>query len=370
MATEADVVISWFSTGKVAQQAFGRPTVFIQMPTPAGQKYKAQIDALGQQPLNTILKQYAPDIRPMRVACLGFSEGCQGVRALLSSPDGGRIDGAIAIDGIHAQYQQGSKTKIVPAYLTPWGAFGKRAAQGRTLLAITASSIVPPGFASTTETAAWIWRYVTDSDKESATSPIPEALLQPFNPPVTIKGGQDSAGNKWPTVTYTQPPVTTFRRDHGLVITNYADLDPSGHQDHIFQAQRVLPVILSSFLADRWNSISPDSGICTLAGPMDGEEAATANGCFPPAMLSDMYLQGQAEPRYLDIPLDSEVDPTIPGTGPVAEPPAGPPATAPDEATPWSFGKKALVWGAVVSGGAILGELTRRVVFDKKERKR
>lgn len=309
------------------------------------------------------MKQYAPDVRPMRVACLGFSEGCQGVRAMLSSPDGGRLDGAIAIDGIHAQ--QGTTTKIVPAYLTPWGAFGKRAAQGRTMLAITASSIKPPNFASTTETAAWIWNYVTGSTAETATTPIPEALLQPFNPPVTYQGGQDKAGTKWPAVSYAQPPVTAFRRDHGLVVVNYADIDPTGHQDHIFQAQHVLPVILQSFLADRWNSIAPDSGICTVAGPGDGEEAV-ANGCFPPAMLSDMYLKGDADAKPLDIPLDSEVDPTLPGAGPEVTP-APPPAD--NESTPMSTGKKVVLWGAGIAAASILGEAVRRAVFEKKKKK-
>lgn len=365
--TESDVVLSWFSSGSVAASAFQRPTRFIQLPTPAGQGYKAQIAGFGQQPIRAIMKQFAPDVRPMRIAVLGFSEGCQGVRAMLSSPDGGRIDCAVAIDGVHAQYQAGSKTKIVPAYLTPYGAMGKRAAQGRVLLCLTASSIRPPGFASTTETAAWIWDYVTGGTAETASSPIPELLTAPLQPPVTFPGGK-SGGNTWTQTTYDQPPVSAFRREHGLIVVNYADVDPTGHNDHVLQAKVVLPDMLQAFVAQRWNQTAPQDGICTLSGIPDIEEAGDVNGCFPPMMLSDLYLDGQAEPRPLDIPLDSEVDPTIPGAGPPAKPAETPPPPQ-DDSSPMSSGRKAFWWVAGISAGAVIAGVTTNLVFGRKSRR-
>lgn len=271
---------------------------------------------------------------------------------MLSSPDGGRIDTAIAIDGIHAQYQPNTTKRIVAAYVTPWGAYAQRAAQGRTLLVITASSIRPPKFASTTETAAWIWRYATGGDADKATGSIPEALVAPFSPPLVFKAGA-AKGLTWPTTTYDAPPVSRYRQDHGFVIVNYKDLDETGHNDHVFQAQRVLPTILQTYLANRWNSIEPRGGICVLAAPE--YEETQAPGCFPPSALSDLYVGGNADPKPLDIPVDSEVDPAIPGLD------DAPPPVVSVEPQKVSGFVTFLKWSGGILGAALVLEGGRRI---------
>jgi len=351
--TEADVVISWFATPSLYAATFQRPTRFIQLPSPSGQKYAAQIAGFGNTPILDIVKKYAPGIRPLRVACVGFSEGCQGVREMLRSPDGGRIDSALAIDGIHAKYQPGSTTTIVPGYVTPWGAMAQRATQGRTLLAITTSSIRPPGFVSTTETADWIWRYATGGDRDIVTSPISDAFVTPFTPPIQYPAWTAKDGSHGGPTTYVYPPVSRYRRKRGFVIVNYKDLDPTGHNDHLFQGQRVLADMVGYYLADRWNAIGPKDGMCVLAAPE--LDAPIPAGCFPPSALSDLYVGGNADPKPLDIPTDSEVDPTLPGEGPPAPPPETVPAPKPSGLV--TFAR----WTGAILGAALVLEGGRRV---------
>lgn len=308
MAEEADVLISWFSSGAVAQDAFQRPTRFIQMPTPPGQGYRAQIDALGQQPIRAIVKKYLPNVRPLRIGLLGFSEGCQGVRQMLASPDGGRIDSAIAIDGVHAQYQPSSKTAIQTAYLSAWTAMAKRAVQGRVLMVMTASSIIPPGFVPVGECANWIWREATGSNEVVQTQPLPTGMDPLEHTPPVILAGGTSGTLKWPETVYDHAMLKEYRRLNDLIILNYANNDPTGHNDHVYQAKVILPLMLQTYLAERWNRIAPEDAIC-ITSTVSGEDAPV-NGCFRPTKLTDNYWSGTADPMPLD--LDLTANPQLP----------------------------------------------------------
>jgi hypothetical protein len=310
---EADVVIAWFCNGGVAKDAFTRPTRFVQMPTPPNREYDKQIASFGQQPLRNLLKMYAPDVRPLRIAVMGFSEGCQGARALLRSADGRRVDSALFFDGIHAQFQPGSKKALEPAYLSAITAFARMAAEGARLFVDTTSSIVPPyPTVSTSMTADWIWREITGSTEPEQQHPLPEGAVQHFDPPVVYQAGSAKGGLTWPRTEYELAPIYQFRNRGSAWILNYSNLDPTGHNDHILQAEHVLPMALRLFLAQRWNQIAPEQGICVLSAddPASPAPEPLPVGCFASTRLSDLYLSGQAEPAYLDT--DAYPDPVIP----------------------------------------------------------
>lgn len=254
---DADVVIAWaFAPVPDAVKAlFTRPTVFPVVPTPANQGYKAQVEQLG---VRGILAQYAPGVTPLRVGALGFSEACQGPRAFLSGPDGRRFDSIVAIDGIHAQYVGPKAAGVLDSnYLVAWLAFAKLAAQNKRLCAITHSSIDPPTFVSTTDTAAWIWRNATGADHVIESPPVPDLSIPPTT--IQVRGDPMQVGPAR-DVLYAAPAMYPARRDGGLAVLGYANLDtPWGTADHIYQAQDVLPMVLGQFLAERWNQIDPKS---------------------------------------------------------------------------------------------------------------
>jgi hypothetical protein len=64
-----------------------------------------------------------------------------------------RVDTVVLLDGLHCGY---SGAAINGAPLTMFTEFAKRAASGETLMFVSHSSIIPPGYASTTETADYL----------------------------------------------------------------------------------------------------------------------------------------------------------------------------------------------------------------------
>lgn len=257
---DADVVLSWSfaPVPKSVQEAFRRPTRFVELPTPPNRKYGDQLRALGwPTPVRAIISRYAPDVTPLRVSTLGFSESCGGVLGLLKSGDGARLDAAIAIDGIHTA--PGKRPD--PVALNPWVSFARLAAAAERLCVITHSSIEPP-YASTTATAAYIWREVNGTDEVvdfPAVRGVEAAATR-------IRVGSPPAAKPY-TVEYLRPAQQLPRRLNGLIILGYDNVDPQGYADHIYQSRIMLPIVVARFLATRWNAVDPKdpSATCFVA---------------------------------------------------------------------------------------------------------
>lgn len=257
---DADVVITW-SFAPVPESvrgAFQRPTRFVALPTPQGRLYGAQLRSYGwPTPVRGILKRYAPDVTPLRIATLGFSESCGGVLGLLKSGDGSRFDAAVAVDGIHTAPDKEPN----PAALVPWVSFAKLAAAAERLCVITHSSIQPP-YASTTATAAYIWKEATGNE-DVIDFPAVRGVEAAAT---TVRVGSPPARVPY-TVSYPQPAQQLPRRLNGLVVLGYDNVDPQGYADHIYQARIVLPIVVGRFLAPRWNAIDPKNpnAVCFIA---------------------------------------------------------------------------------------------------------
>lgn len=254
---QADVVISWgfAPVPEEAKAAFARPTKFIALPTPQKRAYSAQVSGMFPSPIRYAVTHFLPGVQPLRVACLGFSESCHGVRNLLNSADGANFDAAIAIDGVHTAY--GPNKSVDPNGMKPWLEFAKYAV-GQTngtsdrLLAITHSSIVPPNFVSTTATADWLWHQFTTE----AAGEIP-AIPPLVTPPASIHVGSPPASHPY-NVEYPEPDWQPGRRFNGLIILGCNNRDiPAGYADHIYQARVILPAVVTGLLAERWNANDP-----------------------------------------------------------------------------------------------------------------
>src|SRR5574341_976356 len=226
----ADVVIAWAHGGIPASvhSAFARPTKFVTLPNPA--RWSQALQEYGfPNPVRGVLAKYAPGTTPVRVALLGFSASCQGVAQVLASGDGGRVDSVLAFDGIHVGYASaGGKRALNAAGMKSWLEFGKQAVVNERLLAVSHSSVVPPGYASTTETANYLWDTLT------------------------------SGSGPTRTVQYPSPPWNEQKRAGGLVILGCENLDkPSGTTDHVYQAKVMIPLTVTELLAARWNEMDP-----------------------------------------------------------------------------------------------------------------
>ncbi len=246
---DADVVIAWAHSGfpDAAKSAFQRPTRFIVLPNPAS--WATTLAGFeSPSPIRAIVSKYAPGVTPTRIATLGFSASCQGVHALLASSDGGRIDAAVAIDGIH------TGRPVTAAAMTNWFNYAKLAFLNERLFLITHSSVKPPTYASTTETADWLWTTLNGSPNSFMDPPVPDLAIPATE--VHVQAGPATGPAR--TVQYPVAPFKPRRRRGGLIILGFENLDiPMGTADHIYQAKAVMPAALSKILAARWNAIDP-----------------------------------------------------------------------------------------------------------------
>lgn len=95
--------------------------------------------------------------KPKRIGLSGFSAGFAAVEKILSrEEDRARVDAALLVDGLHAGFIDVQKRRLAPNALQAFRDFGELAKQGKKLLAITHSSIMTDGYASTTECSRYL----------------------------------------------------------------------------------------------------------------------------------------------------------------------------------------------------------------------
>jgi hypothetical protein len=89
-----------------------------------------------------------------RIGLSAWSAGYGAVQEILRQPAWrDRIDTVVLLDGMHAGYYGDGLNE---AQLEPFVRYAKRAASGKALMIVSHSSIIPPGYASTTETANYL----------------------------------------------------------------------------------------------------------------------------------------------------------------------------------------------------------------------
>ena len=89
-----------------------------------------------------------------RIGLTSWSAGYGAVEEILNQPVGReRVDSVVLLDGLHCDY---AGDGFVQATLEPFVRFAHEAAEGKRLMVVSHSSIVPPGYASTTETANFL----------------------------------------------------------------------------------------------------------------------------------------------------------------------------------------------------------------------
>lgn len=156
-----------------------------------------------------------------RVALSGWSAGYGAIYRILARPaEAARVDAVLLADGMHVGFEPGSR-RVRGAAMTPFVDFARLAAHGDKLMAITHSAIVPPTYASTTQTA----RFIVD---QLAAPAIDDPLREP-RPGMLLD--------------------SSFGRGE-LHVSGYAGNDKHAHCDHLYAISKVL----WSRLRERWSS--------------------------------------------------------------------------------------------------------------------
>lgn len=262
----SDVILFWSHGGVPnsirdrAAELFPYPIEFVTMPAPpvnakGHPDWNRAIADLGPRPVNEVLKRAG--VKAQRIAVLGFSASCTPQRLLLDSADGGYIDTAIAIDGIHAGVDVWTDFASMAAFGSE-EAVRRGCQPGGRMLVITHSQ-VKPTYTSTTETAAQIVDGVFGAPVSEEDEPAPKELTSLLGDPVEI-------GCSWhdKRYVYDEMPFWYQLNKGGFHVLGYENLDPTGCTDHIFQSKVVLPRVLEYMLAPRWQS-PPPSGTCVVA---------------------------------------------------------------------------------------------------------
>lgn len=93
-------------------------------------------------------------VRLRRLGLSAWSAGYGAVQRILEDPAmRQRIDAVVLLDGLHCGYRPDSLNE---PQLAPFIEFARLAAAGKKLMFVSHSSIIPPGYASTTETANFL----------------------------------------------------------------------------------------------------------------------------------------------------------------------------------------------------------------------
>lgn len=103
-------------------------------------------------------ERWAADVAWGKLVVTSFSAGYGAVRELLKSPEYvQRIDGVLLSDSLYAGYVGDAALRQVnPQQMRPFVDFAERAVDGEKAFTVTHSTIVPPGYAGTHETADYL----------------------------------------------------------------------------------------------------------------------------------------------------------------------------------------------------------------------
>lgn len=126
-------------------------------------------------------KRLGEKIEIGKIGLSSWSAGYGAVQRVLESSLASRVDAVILLDGLHTGF---TNTEGAKATLAPFVRFAQRAANGDAFMHVSHSSILPPGYASTTETASYlIWQVGGVPEERSArdTDPMGLRLMRAYD---------------------------------------------------------------------------------------------------------------------------------------------------------------------------------------------
>ncbi|MBK9264018.1 MAG: hypothetical protein IPM54_29975 [Polyangiaceae bacterium] len=91
-----------------------------------------------------------------KIALSAWSAGYGAIEQILRQPAGKRIDSVILLDSLHTGYTDERAKTLKTVQIEPFIDFAKQAAKKQKFMFLSHSSIIPPGYASTTEVATHV----------------------------------------------------------------------------------------------------------------------------------------------------------------------------------------------------------------------
>jgi hypothetical protein len=91
-----------------------------------------------------------------KLALSSWSAGYGALDQILRQPASKKVDAVILLDSLHAGYADEQNGTLKVEQLTPFVTFAKKAAAKQAFMFMSHSSIIPPGYASTTEVATYM----------------------------------------------------------------------------------------------------------------------------------------------------------------------------------------------------------------------
>ncbi len=97
-----------------------------------------------------------PKAHARKIGLSAWSAGYGAVDSILRQTGGKNIDAVILLDGLHTGYDNVVQHTLKVPQIEPFVTYAKRAAAGKAFMFVSHSSIIPPGYASTTETTSYL----------------------------------------------------------------------------------------------------------------------------------------------------------------------------------------------------------------------
>jgi hypothetical protein len=97
-----------------------------------------------------------PNAHVKHLALSSWSAGYGATSQILRQPAGKKVDAVILLDSLHAGYKEGTKDEVRGVQIEQFLDFARAAAKKKKFLFLSHSSIIPPGYASTTEVARYL----------------------------------------------------------------------------------------------------------------------------------------------------------------------------------------------------------------------
>jgi hypothetical protein len=106
--------------------------------------------------------------RVRKLALSSWSAGYGAIEQILRQTGGKNIDSVILLDSLHAGYADEQQKTLKVAQIEPFIDFAKKAAAKQRFMYLSHSSIIPPGYASTHETANFIIKQLNGKPKKAS----------------------------------------------------------------------------------------------------------------------------------------------------------------------------------------------------------
>jgi hypothetical protein len=108
-----------------------------------------------------------PSAKIRKLALSSWSAGYGAIEQILRQPAGKKVDALVLLDSVHAGYTDEQAHSLKTEQLVPFVEFARRAAKKQTFMFLSHSSIIPPGYASTTEVADYLVHQLGNKPKKS-----------------------------------------------------------------------------------------------------------------------------------------------------------------------------------------------------------